>query len=52
MNATAEWVNSGIQRIKSMAYGYVNRARFRNAILFHLEGLDLTPRPMSARTSA
>jgi transposase len=42
-NAGAESINSKIQRIKRMACGYRNRDRFRNAIYFHLGGLDLYP---------
>ncbi|MCA9299744.1 MAG: ISL3 family transposase [Phycisphaerales bacterium] len=42
-NAGAESMNSKIQRLKRMACGYRNRTRFRNAILFHLGGLDLYP---------
>lgn len=42
-NATSESINSRIQRVKKMACGYRNRERFRNAILFHLGGLDLYP---------
>ncbi len=42
-NATAESVNSRIQRIKYRACGFRNRERFRTAILFHLGGLDLHP---------
>jgi transposase len=49
-NASAESMNAKIQRIKAMACGYRNRERFRNAILFHLGGLDLYPRPASAHT--
>jgi transposase len=49
-NAAAESMNARIQRIKAMACGYRNRKRFRNAILFHLGGLDLYPRPASAHT--
>lgn len=49
-NAAAESMNARIQRIKVMACGYRNRERFRNAILFHLGGLDLYPRPASAHT--
>jgi transposase len=49
-NAAAESMNARIQRIKAMACGYRNRERFRNAILFHLGGLDLYPRPASAHT--
>jgi transposase len=40
-NAATESMNARIQRIKAMACGYRNRERFRNAILFHLGGLDL-----------
>ena len=42
-NAMAESVNSRIQRVKKMACGFRNRERFRNAIYFHLGGLDLYP---------
>ncbi len=42
-NAAAESVNSRIQRIKRMACGFRNRQRFRNAIYFHLGGLNLYP---------
>lgn len=49
-NAAAESMNARIQRIKAMAFGYRNRERFRNALLFHLGGLDLYPRPASAHT--
>jgi transposase len=42
-NARTEGVNSRIQAIKRMACGYRNRQRFRNAIYFHLGGLDLYP---------
>lgn len=42
-NATAEGINSRIQQIKRTACGYRNRERFRNAIYFHLGGLDLYP---------
>jgi transposase len=51
-NAAAESMNARIQRIKRMACGYRNRERFRNAILFHLGGLDLYPRPASAHTNS
>lgn len=44
-NALSESMNSKIQRIKARACGYRNRARFRNAILFHLGGLSLYPAP-------
>lgn len=42
-NALAEGTNSKIQWIKKMARGFRNRQRFRNAIYFHLGGLDLYP---------
>lgn len=42
-NAMSESVNSHIQRIKKRACGFRNRVRFREAILFHLGGLDLYP---------
>jgi transposase len=42
-NAGAESINAKIQRIKRLACGFRNRARFRNAIYFHLGRLDLYP---------
>jgi transposase len=42
-NAKAEAINGRIQWIKKMACGFRNRKRFREAILFHLGGLDLMP---------
>ncbi len=42
-NAIGESLNARIQKIKTMACGFRNRARFRRAILFHLGGLDLMP---------
>lgn len=42
-NASAEGLNSVIERIKSTARGFRNRERFKNAIYFHLGGLDLYP---------
>ncbi|MCC6144742.1 MAG: ISL3 family transposase [Candidatus Hydrogenedentes bacterium] len=42
-NALAEGMNSRIQVIKRRACGYRNRERFRNAIYFHLGGLELYP---------
>ncbi len=44
-NARSEAVNAKIQWIKYTARGFRNRKRFRNAIYFHLGGLDLYPRP-------
>ena len=40
-NSMLEAKNSRIQRIKKIACGFRNRERFKNAILFHLGGLDL-----------
>ena len=42
-NALSEGLNSRIQWIKRKACGYRNREHFRNAIYFHLGGLDLYP---------
>ena len=42
-NARAESINAGIQKVKYSARGLRNRKRFRNAIYFHLGGLDLYP---------
>ncbi|TXF11861.1 transposase [Pelomicrobium methylotrophicum] len=42
-NGHAESINSRIQRIKAQGRGFRNRERFRNAIYFHLGGLDLYP---------
>lgn len=42
-NGHAESMNSRIQRLKKRACGFRNRERFRNAIYFHLGGLDLYP---------
>jgi transposase len=47
-NAGAESTNSKIQWIKRQACGFRNRDRFRNAIYFHLGGLDLYPAAASA----
>lgn len=52
-NAMSESVNSHIQRIKKRACGFRSRTRFREAILFHLGGLDLYPRfPFSVHSKA
>jgi hypothetical protein len=40
-----------IQPIERVAYGYRNLERLRNALLFHLGGLDLAPRPVSAHAT-
>ena len=52
-NAASEGLNSKIQRIKKMAYGFRNQERFKTAILFHCGGLDLYPsaRPAVAQPS-
>lgn len=42
-NATAEGLNSKIQTIKKMAYGFRNREHFKTAIFFHCGGLQLYP---------
>lgn len=42
-NAASESINAKIQKVKRMACGFRNRERFRNAIYFHLGGLDLYP---------
>ena len=42
-NSRAEGMNSRIQWLKKSACGFRNRRRFRNAILFHLGGLNLHP---------
>ena len=50
-NARAESINAGVQWLKYSARGFRNRQRFRNAIYFHLGGLDLYP-PVSAVTTS
>jgi len=42
-NAVSEGLNSKIQTIKKMAYGYRNRRNFKVAIYFHCGALDLYP---------
>lgn len=42
-NAGAEGINSAIQRVKGASRGFRNPLRFKNAIYFHLGGLDLYP---------
>jgi transposase len=51
-NARAESLNAGIQRLKRMACGFRNRGRFREAILFHLGGLDLYPATLATHSKA
>ena len=50
-NARSEGINAKIQWIKRQACGYRNRERFRNAIYFHLGGLDLYPDALAAHTN-
>ena len=42
-NARLEGINTVIQNLKRAARGFRNRHRFRNAIYFHLGGLQLYP---------
>lgn len=46
-NAGAEGINSVVQWIKSSARGFRSPERFKNAIYFHLGGLDLYPEGVS-----
>ncbi len=43
-NGPAERIHSRIKTIKVRARGFQNKARFIDAIYFHLGGLDLSPR--------
>lgn len=43
-NGHAESMNSRIKMIKTRSCGFRNKLRFRNAIYFHLGGLDLYPK--------
>ena len=47
-NARAEAINNRIQWVKRMACGYRNRENFRDAIYFHLGGLDLYPKDLGS----
>jgi transposase len=51
-NAAAESHNARIQWIKKQACGFRSRERFRDAIYFHLGGLDLYPAVLSTHTKA
>lgn len=42
-NAIGEGLNSKIQTVKKMAYGFRNRENFKTAIYFHCGGLNLYP---------
>ncbi len=46
-NGGAESINSRIKMIKVRSRGFRNKERFRNAIYFHLGGLDLYPAGVS-----
>ncbi len=48
-NAASESINSRVQALKKRANGYRSRQRFREAIMFHLGGLDLYPRTTAAQ---
>ncbi len=50
-NALSEGMNAKIQWIKRKACGYRNRERFRQAIYFHLGGLDLYPESLRSAHS-
>ena len=47
-NALGESINAKIQWIKRTACGFRSRERFRNAIFFHLGGLNLYPETLPA----
>jgi len=47
-NATSEGLNSKIQMVKTMAYGFRNRTHYKLAIYFHCGGLDLYPNRLTA----
>lgn len=50
-NARLEGINTVIQGLKRAARGFRNRQRFRNAIYFHLGGLDLYPDSLTHTSS-
>lgn len=50
-NARLEGINTVIQGLKRAARGFRNRQRFRNAIYFHLGGLDLYPASLTHSNS-
>ena len=51
-NARSEATNAKIRRIKRLGGGYRNRERFRNAIYFHLGGIDLYPDGLLTHTKS
>jgi len=46
-NGGAESINSRIKMVKIRSRGFRNKARYKNAIYFHLGGLDLYPEGVS-----
>ncbi|MDC1287765.1 transposase, partial [Gammaproteobacteria bacterium] len=48
-NGGTESINSRIKMIKVRSRGFRNKSRFRNAIYFHLGGLDLYPDEVNKR---
>lgn len=50
-NARSESINAKIQKVKRMACGFRNRDRFRDAIFFHLGGLQLYPNALRSAHS-
>ena len=50
-NARLEGLNTKVQWLKRSARGFRNRDRFRNAIYFHLGGLDLYPAALTHSNS-
>ena len=51
-NAFGESMNGKIQKIKSQVCGYRNRQHFRNAIMFHVGGLDMYPKKSLTNTNS
>ena len=49
-NAKSEGINFKIQKLKQRACGYRNRERFRNAIYFHLGGIEIIREARSSIT--
>jgi transposase len=50
-NARAEPIKSRVQWVKRMGCGFRNQDNFRNAIYFHLGGLDLYPEALKSTHS-
>ena len=51
-NARPEATNAKIRWTKRLGCGYRNRERFRNAICFHLGGLDFCPDAVATHTKS